>query len=188
MLWVLRVSRISRNRSLSNPPLHPQSTDCRKARISISRSSLTQSRATVGLHHSTTADPGNSGILGRSERHYRSGSGSHRYIPVNPLLVKNRLWDGAQSRHSRSDDLTPSAVSGQQSGKTPTSRIGKYPGPMPKHPGGLAQPILEILHPAGLPESLRPAPPYAGTGWRDSSHRNQSVIPLIILRPKTLTR
>lgn len=29
---------------------------------------------------------------------------------------KSRLWDEAQSRHSRSsDDLTPSAVSGQQS-------------------------------------------------------------------------
>ena len=33
------------------------------------------------------AGPGNSGILGRSERYYRPGSGSHRYIPVNPLLV-----------------------------------------------------------------------------------------------------
>jgi len=35
----------------------------------------------------TTADPGNSGILGRSERHHRPGFGSHRYIPVNPLLL-----------------------------------------------------------------------------------------------------
>ena len=135
MLWVLRVSRISRNRSLSNPPLHPQSTDCRKARISISRSSLTQSRATVGLHHSTTADPGNSGILGRSERHYRSGSGSHRYIPVNPLLVS-----------------------------------------------------LRTLKPRRAIPEFSPTGPYAGAGRRDSSHRNQSVIPLIMLRPKALTQ
>ena len=47
---VPQVSRISRNLRQATP-VPSQSADCRKARISISRSSLTQSRATVGYNN-----------------------------------------------------------------------------------------------------------------------------------------
>ena len=118
------------------------------------------------------AGPGNSGILGRSEQQCCSGFGSRRYIPVNLLLKKPRLWESANLNQPK----LLNAVSGQQSGKTPTSRTGKYPGPMPKHPSGLAQPILEILQPAGLPESLTTYSAVCGVLLQQQALRGLSTI------------
>ena len=121
---VPQVSRISRNLRQATP-VPSQSADCRKGHRPINRSPLALSRATVGLHHSTTADPGNSGILGRSERYYRPGSGSHRYIPVNPLLVSLTTKNPAGLPESLA---TYSAVCGYWlEGQQPPNSVGDSP-------------------------------------------------------------